>query len=232
MGLRAKCLAKPISMSVNYNLQDKFLDKFFSSKFAGDFYLTGGTALARYYFNHRESVDLDLFTQNQDVDFNEVNFVVLKILDSLGLIITKQVVTETFLQYICRDSKKSPIKVDLVKDIPVHFGKILIRGKIRLDSLENIGSNKILAILGRTDAKDFVDLYFILNETKLKFDYLFNSAKKKDLGLSELYLASSMRQIEMVNIYPSMLRDLNKTDLVKFYQNLSKKLLTKIKPKE
>ena len=28
------------------------------------FYLTGGTALSRYYFNHRFSADLDLFVNN------------------------------------------------------------------------------------------------------------------------------------------------------------------------
>jgi hypothetical protein len=33
------------------------------------FYLTGGTALSRHYFNHRFSDDLDLFVNN-DANFN------------------------------------------------------------------------------------------------------------------------------------------------------------------
>ena len=31
-------------------MQDEFLSKFFASSIRDDFYLTGGTALARYYF--------------------------------------------------------------------------------------------------------------------------------------------------------------------------------------
>ena len=82
-------------------MQEKFLEKFFSSRFGRDFYLTGGTALARFYFNHRRSLDLDLFSHNQKADFNEINLEILKIINALGLTLTKQVNTETFLQYIC-----------------------------------------------------------------------------------------------------------------------------------
>ena len=34
------------------------------------FYLTGGTALSRFYLNHRYSEDLDFFT-NRDTDFKK-----------------------------------------------------------------------------------------------------------------------------------------------------------------
>jgi len=51
-------------MSANFSLQDRFLEHLFSGPLAEDFYLTGGTALARFYFQHRESLDLDLFTND------------------------------------------------------------------------------------------------------------------------------------------------------------------------
>ena len=223
---------KTNKMSINYSLQDKFLEKFFSGRFGRDFYITGGTALARFYFNHRESLDLDLFSHNQGLDFNEISLEILKIIAGLKLSLIKQVNTETFLQYICEDKGTLNLKIDIVKDIPVHFGKIIKKGIIKIDSLENIGSNKILAILGRSDAKDFIDLYFILTKTELKFDYLYNLAKQKDLGLSEFYLANSIKQIKEIEIYPQMLRQFNKTRMLKLYDNLSKKLLAKIKPKE
>lgn len=214
----------------DYKLQDQFLERFFSESFANDFYLTGGTALSRFYLNHRESEDVDLFTQNQKVDLSEVNFLVLKILNFLNLKIVKQVNTGTFLQYITESEYGSFLKVDFVKDIPVHFGEIRLKGKVKIDSLENIGSNKILAILGRSDAKDFIDLYFILKKTELELDYLYDLAQKKDLGLSKFYLANSMRQIEKISIYPKMLVRLDKGALLKFYKDLSKKLLLDIKP--
>lgn len=224
----------------DYKLQDDFLEKFFSESFATDFYLTGGTALSRFYFNHRESDDLDLFTQNQKIDFSAVNFLVLKILNTLKLTIIEQVNTDTFLQYITKRSlplrgkseNGNLLKIDFVKEIPVHFGKFKMVGKVRIDSLENIGSNKVLTVFGRRDAKDFIDLYFILQNKKFKFDYLYDLATKKDLGLSEFYLSNSMRQIEKISIYPKMLVKLDKNKLLEFYKKLSHKLMKRIKPEE
>lgn len=213
-------------------LQDDFLEIFFSESFASDFYLTGGTALSRFYFNHRISDDIDLFTQNQKIDLSLVNSLVLRILNKLNLKIIKQVNTDTFLQYITENQSGKTLKIDFVKEIPVHFGEFRMVGKIRIDSLENIGSNKVLTIFGRRDTKDFIDLYFILQKTKLKFDHLYNLAIQKDLGLSEFYLANSMRQIEKISIYPKMLIKLDKTKLLEFYNNLAKKLLLKIKPQD
>jgi len=48
----------------------------------GEFYLAGGTALSKYYFQHRESYDLDFFTQN----FSRiaVNGIINKIKEGLG----------------------------------------------------------------------------------------------------------------------------------------------------
>jgi Nucleotidyl transferase AbiEii toxin, Type IV TA system len=45
-------------------LQNSFLAEFFH--LAQDFYLTGGTALSAFYLRHRYSVDLDLFTHDDE----------------------------------------------------------------------------------------------------------------------------------------------------------------------
>lgn len=219
-------------MAVNYDLQDKFLDLFFSGRFAANFYLTGGTALARFYFQHRESMDLDLFSHDQQLDFSAVNLEIERIGRELKLITIKQVTTNTFLQFIFTDDQQSTLKVDLVKDIPVHFGELKQEGKVRLDSLENIGSNKITAILGRTDHKDFIDLYYILLETDLTFEHLVSLAKQKDLGLTEFYLANSIDQIEQASQMPVLLKPLDLNKYKEFYKKLSWDLFLKIKPVE
>lgn len=219
-------------MAVNYALQDKFLELFFSGRFGADFYLTGGTALARFYFQHRESVDLDLFSQNQQLDFSAVNLEIERIGRELKLNTTKQVTTNTFLQFIFENTDKSTLKVDLVKDIPVHFGAIKHEGKIKIDSLENIGSNKITAIFGRTDHKDFIDLYYILNETDFTFDHLVSLAKRKDLGLTDFYLANSIQQIETASQMPILLKPLDLGKYNEFYKKLSYDLFLKIKPED
>ena len=48
------------------NLQNEFLKAFFARE--NSFFLSGGTALVGFYFGHRETHDLDLFTLNNDVD--------------------------------------------------------------------------------------------------------------------------------------------------------------------
>lgn len=217
-------------MNPNFALQDRFLALFFAGPLADHFYLTGGTALARFYFYHRESLDLDLFTNDFGQDFAEVNQVILGILHALTLEITSQVVTSTFLQYIVTDREGNSLKVDLVKDVPVHFGSLVERDGVRLDSLENIGSNKVLAVFGRTDAKDFIDLYWILQHTDLKFDGLYRQAREKDLGLSELYLAYALQNVEKIRLFPRMIQPLPWEDVKTFFQALARELLERVKP--
>jgi len=219
-------------MAINYHLQDQFLDKFFMSQFGPDFYLTGGTALARFYFHHRESIDLDLFTQNKNTDFAVLNLFVEKIGLAIGLKTVKQVVTNAFLQYIFEDISGEGLKVDIVKDIPVHFGEFKQEGMIRVDSLENIGTNKVLAIFGRTDHKDFIDLYYILHQTQLTFDYLVSLAKQKDVGLTEFYLANSIDQLQTATQMPALLRPLDVDVYKAFYKQISEKMLSKLKPED
>lgn len=92
-------------MDIDLALQDRFLEHFFAGPLAEHFYLTEGTALARFYFHHRHSLDLDLFTNDQEQDFAQVNRIVLGILHTFNLTIISQVTTDTFIQYIVADQE-------------------------------------------------------------------------------------------------------------------------------
>lgn len=214
----------------NFVLQDKFLNEFFSSPYGQDFCLTGGTALARFYLFHRESLDLDLFTHNQSVDFSQLNRFILSLAKRMDLKVGQQVLAETFLQYIFADKEKENIKVDFVKDVGVRFGEIVIKKKLRLDSLENIAVNKVLTVFGRTEAKDFIDLYFLLKDKGFILKDLILKAKKKDLGLTEFYLANSMAQSDQLKTTPKMLIRFNFEEMKRFYLKVSNKMLQEIKP--
>jgi predicted nucleotidyltransferase component of viral defense system len=217
-------------MDVNTALQDRFLALFFTNAVADSFYLTGGTALARFYFHHRESIDLDLFTNQRDADFDAVNRAVLGILQTLALRIQSQVTTPTFLQYIVVNDSDVTLKMDFVKDVPVHFGATREIDGLRLDSLENIGANKVLAVFGRTDAKDFIDLYWILQRTNLMFDDLYALAKEKDLGLSELYLAYALHSAAKIKLFPRMLEPLPWEQILIYFEELARDLLLRSAP--
>lgn len=211
--------------------QKKFLDLFFSSFPEQKFFLTGGTALAQYYLKHRLSEDLDLFTTDQSVDFATVSAQMNKIINQLNYKIEHQVSTPSFLQFILK-GKEDLLKIDIVKDIPVHFGSTKKVGHINVDSLENIAIGKLLAIFGRTAPKDFIDIYFLLKQKRVKFKKIFELSKKKDLGLNEFYLAEMFYQVTQIKDFPKTLKPYSKKELVKFFMDLSDKLYKKIKPKE
>ena len=213
------------------SLQIKILRAFFNEPFSQGFFLSGGTALAGFYLFHRESVDLDFFTLDK-LD----NLFLQKQLESLasqsGL--KWQVLNSangTFYSVLF-SSKMEQLKLDFVSDVPVQFGKIENFEGIKVDSLENIAVNKITAVFGRTDAKDFIDLYFLLKDGKFNFYDLVEKAKKKDIGLSEFYLAGMLAGVEKITVFPKMLVPLDKNELQKYFLTLSEDLFRKLKPEK
>ena len=61
-----------------------------------DFYLTGGTALSRFYLNHRYSDDLDFFVNQKDDFLAVVREIIAKIKSMFNL--ETRVMTEDFAQ--------------------------------------------------------------------------------------------------------------------------------------
>ncbi|OHB70056.1 MAG: hypothetical protein A2W23_08250 [Planctomycetes bacterium RBG_16_43_13] len=117
-----------------------------------DFYLAGGTALY-YYLGHRDSIDLDFFTQKE---FDFVKY------------------SETFRPYTILFRSKDTIHADVeqVKMSFFHYSYKLLRPLGQLDivpiaSIEDILCMKISAIIDRGSRKDFTDVYFIMQKLSL-----------------------------------------------------------------
>ncbi len=72
-------MEKAVDFSTMYNLQDLFLQVVFSLQ--NNFYLTGGTALHRFYYKLRYSDDLDFFTHNDMLFGESIN----EIMDNLKI---------------------------------------------------------------------------------------------------------------------------------------------------
>lgn len=212
--------------------QARFLREFFACFLGRDFCLGGGTGLAEFYLQHRLSQDLDFFTINQEITFDTVNAEILKIISHEGWKIENQITSATFLRYILNTGGEI-LKTDFVKDVPIQFGEIKTFNGVRVDSLENITVGKLLALFGRADPKDFVDLYFVFEQAKrLKFKAILEMAKKKDLGLQEIYLAEMIHKVEAIKLFPPTLKEFNKTDLIRYFILLGDDLLKQIQPAE
>lgn len=211
-------------------VQLAFLRRFFAASAAPSFFLTGGTSLAGFYFGHRLSDDLDLFTLD-DMALPEAEVVVNQIAESLNLQNARSRRFEYFRQFIFEpaDAEGAALRIDLVRDFGPQYGERVAVEGIIVDSVQNIAANKVTAILGRTEAKDFVDLHFIL-KTGFEFDRLFQLAKEKDTGLTEFYLAQALLEVRRLTRLPIMRVPFDLSEMQSQFVNLANNLLDRINP--
>ena len=142
------------------------------------FYLTGGTALGRFYLNHRFSEDLDFFV-NADPGFKEKHFFIgKKLSDEFSLLLEQTVVYDDFARYYVV-YEDSVLKIEFINDIPYRSGIPLDSKYGLIDNPLNILSNKLTAIVGRDEPKDIFDIYMLARKYSFNWMRVFEEAKKK-----------------------------------------------------
>lgn len=208
--------------------QKQFLSHFFNLDVGRSFFLTGGTALAAFYLHHRISVDLDLFTLD-DVALAEGARIVPVLVQKLGWDIRMARHTEHFHRFVLRAEADEVLQVDMVRDFGPQFGQRRQVDGIIVDSLENIAANKLTAILGRSEPKDFVDLYWIL-QSGWALEPLLEMAREKDTGLTPFYLAGAFLQVHHMALFPETTPPVGRETLVQFFQNLADALIDQSNP--
>lgn len=203
-------------------IQQKVLDEFSKEKYLKKkFYLTGGTALSAIYFHHRESEDLDFFSEEEFNDDEIIQFI-NKVSSLLGTKI-KMTRRDRMAIFILKKGNAQIIKLDFVQDPfkRLKYGK-KIQG-ISIDGLEDIGANKLMTITQRSEVKDFVDLYFLLQ--KFTFWDLFYFVKKKfRVELDFVWIATNFLKINNLDRMPKMLVPLKLKELQDFFVEQAKKI--------
>jgi len=201
------------------------------------YYLTGGTALAEFYLQHRRSDDLDLFTREKR-SFKQDHERVLGILTEQGVEIVSQELNDEFMRFFVFEMGKEPgqLKVEFARDASSMMGPPITREEILVDSFEDIAVNKICAILQREppEVKDFVDLFFILKETKYSVDYLVNRAGEKegslDTELGKLGLATNLSRVDEFRFLPRMIKPLTLDELKSFLLPIAREMIMRMRP--
>ena len=157
------------------------------------FYLTGGTALHRHYFQDRYSDDLDLFV-TRDAGYSGHVDRALAALEERGY----RSDADAFVrdQYFVRVLIRTPeaaLNLDFVNDTAPRFGD-LESGDLfpRIDALRNILSNKVTALY-RLAAKDFADLRTIANHVPFHWTEVMAEAGQKLLGIDPSDIADLIR---------------------------------------
>ena len=213
----------PARPEILTSLQRTVLDAIFAEEmFARSFYLTGGTALAAFYVFHRYSDDLDLFTNDQSLEL--VWPTLQRLLPRLGLTVESR--TPQFI----RLRHPEGLRVDVVDDVPFRVGIPVRQGQWLIDSLDNITLNKVAAIQGRLDAKDYVDLYLLLKDHPQRILTWLAQAKQKDASIEPFLWSRLIGDVETFRVLPRMIVPLQLEELVAFYRTLRRLSLTSLKP--
>lgn len=211
-------------------IQKAFLHNLLNDAFIRDtFYLTGGTALAACYYNHRTSEDIDLFSQ-QKLDQPRVTTAVYRFVGPITRKIDYVRIHDR-LAYTITFPNKKLLKVDIVS---YPYEQLEAAEKqyegLRIDSIADIGVNKLITLSQRTEAKDYVDLYFILKKYTM-WDLRHGVAHKFKMDIEPFYAASLYSNVESLTRLPVMKKKLTLEELKKFFLAEGKKLAaTMVKP--
>jgi len=187
-------------------------------------YLAGGTALA-LQFGHRHSYDFDFFTYQK---FNE-EIMVQRIAETLPDFKLEKKSWGTILGYL-KDTRFSLF----FYNYPLLFKTHQFKG-IAIADPRDIAAMKISAIAGRGTKRDFIDLYFVLEKTKIltleKALKLYDK-KFKALRQNKMHILKSLVYFEdaQKDELPRMIKSVSWQAVKDFFIDEQKKIVQKILP--
>ena len=189
-----------IDYSRLYQLQDKVLSWFHESGFP--FYLTGGTALGRFYLNHRFSEDLDFFLNNEPLYARYVEEIKNKITAHFSVNIEASLFTEDYTRFFILEEGIG-LKVELINDVAYYAGTPNVYRYGKVDTPLNILSNKLTSIVGRDEPKDAFDIIHIARSYAFNWQDIFYHAKQKvvinELDVTQRLVSFPVEWLQNVN---------------------------------
>ena len=199
-------------------LQKKFISLFAANKMMQPrFYLTGGTALAAYYLHHRLSEDLDFFSSTE-VELLGVDTFLSGIKRALSL---KKI---DFQQSFNRNlfflhGPKEVLKAEFTFFPFEQIEKPAVQDGLLIDGLIDIAVNKTFAIFQNPRARDFIDLYLILQQDKkLSIRQLIRMARSKfNSQIDPLQMGTQMVKAKTIQDLPVMLKKIGRRPWRSFF---------------
>src|SRR3989338_396109 len=184
---------------LNFSIQKRLL-KCLADKL-DHYYLAGGTALSLYYFQYRESRDLDFFTKSFSQKEITETIAYLREKHNMKAELAAQKTGDQFakiMMYTLTDKKGKTCKIDFVEDFVDIVQPLREVDGIYVVSLEDIYLRKLYAVAGHTasqddagqavtiggrqEAKNFYDLYClsIISTPLSKFVARYGTATVKE----------------------------------------------------
>lgn len=158
---------------------------------ASGFALAGGAALIFWRVVDRETIDLDFFTPvGEEITLVAERF--KHVLHDEGLVFEMIRSSPAFVRMAVNDlTSNECVLVDVGHDFRLKAAVDTAIG--RVVDVEELAADKLLALFGRAEARDFVDLFHL--HKQLGIDRILRVAKQKDPGLDRHVLATMIARI-------------------------------------
>jgi Nucleotidyl transferase AbiEii toxin, Type IV TA system len=193
------------------------------------FTLGGGAALAGVHLAHRTTRDLDLFWRDQP-QFDDIPRRIESRLTNDGLAVTALQRSPLFVELRVADPSSAVVVVDLIAEPtpslePPRLCRVG-RSDILVDTPHAILTEKLCALLGRSELRDLVDVEALIRSGE-DLGAAIADAPRRDSGFSPLTLAWVLRDWEVRKIAHSTgLSDADAGRLESFRQSLIDRLIT------
>ncbi|TSC90394.1 MAG: hypothetical protein G01um10145_66 [Microgenomates group bacterium Gr01-1014_5] len=194
-----------------------------------NFYLSGGTALAEYYLQHRLSEDLDFFCM-EEVDPMNIQ-VSLKSLQKEARIDKIDFQQSFNRNLFFLHHKEGVIKTEFTYYPFTQIEQPKVINGIKVDSLIDIATNKTFTIYQQPSSRHFIDLYLIIKTKGWEFKDLIKKAKAKfDSPIDPIQMGQQLLKVTALEDYPALLTELPEKEWQDFWlkeaQNLKELALT------
>lgn len=189
------------------------------------FYFTGGTALSEFYLKHRLSEDIDLFTEEEEVNQTVVDAFLRKISSALKVVRIEKSQFLGLVSYLLIFKNNRKLKVDFNYYPFPRIERDKKYKNLEIDSIYDIAVNKVHTMFMRTRSRDFVDVYFIMKTGDYHLDQLIRDAKAKfDWHIDKVTLGSQFMKVKEIKDIPTMLVPFKRQDMENFFIKLAKSL--------
>jgi hypothetical protein len=200
-------------------------EKYFTQRF----YLTGGTALSEFYLKHRISEDLDFFCENEEINPIPISrFISAK----TRILRLEKFVTERkwgLYSFFLHFKDGQVLKIDFNYYPFPRIERGVRFGNLEINSIYDIGVDKVHTVVMKPRARDFIDIYFIVKEKKYDFyDLLMKAKAKFDWDITAIELGTRLMEAAKLTDYPRMIKKIDHREWKEFFVNEAKKLKKEI----
>jgi predicted nucleotidyltransferase component of viral defense system len=198
--------------------QERALDVVAASSLAPELVFGGGAALAAVHLHHRTSEDLDFFFM-RPVEPEEAEAVGRALVTKATRVDVDVVGARTSL--VLR-RKAGPIgRIDFAYYPYDPIGRRPRWRGLVVESTIDMAVNKVQAILTRRQPRDYVDLYFLLQEgPERSLERLLSFVRAKfDVGAHPTGLAQRLLLVREMHELPRMIRPVTHAELVAFFED-------------